>query len=274
MAVLAVLDRMKGSGGGFAAAALLPLAGLHLLLGARGLALFTLVVLVGSIVLPARAAKGHRLSGPRLVVAAGAVLLAGLLLQAAYLRIATAGIIGESERAKASFQSGQYGLIVGGRKDAVFLVAAIVHAPLLGVGPDATASTQVKADAAEWLVDHGYRMDAYDNQRLVAPDQLYLHSVILEAWVTGGVLAVPFWVLTGALIMRATARALARRALAESYLLVVAVWHLGFSPLGDVTRAHLAVAAALSLTAATRSSPGRSAPAGSIAQSPPAPLPG
>ncbi len=121
---------------------------------------------------------------------------------------------------------------------------------------------EVKTSAAGWLYDHGYGLENYDYLTLLLPDVLYLHSELLGAWVTAGVLAVPFWLLALVLLWRALLRAMAARRLAESFLLVIAVWHVFFSPIGDITRVHLAVMLGLALSVLARPGPDGAEPGG------------
>jgi hypothetical protein len=242
---LAALDRYGKLGRAVAPVALVLLAGLHLALGSRGLALFSLITLAGLLAAPGR---GRRLPRGRLALLAVGSVAGGLLLQSAYISLAESGKLGVNEQVKVGLQTGDYGLLVGARKDAVFLVAAIARSPVVGWGPTAPATVEVKTAAARWLADHGYGLENYDYFTLILPDMLYLHSELLGAWVTAGVLAVPFWLLALVLLWRAMLRAMAARRLAESFLLVVGVWHVFFSPLGDVTRVHLAVMLGLALS--------------------------
>jgi hypothetical protein len=251
---LAGLDRAKALGDRLAPAVLVLLAGLHLVLGSRGLALFTLITLAGVLVAPARRGDRRRLSRAQLATLAVGSLVGGLLLQSAYINLAGSGRLGTNEQLKLSLQTGDYGLLVGARKDAVFLVAAIVESPIVGSGPTAPASIGVKTAAANWLTRHGYGLENYDYLTLVLPDMLYLHSELLGAWVTAGILAVPFWVLALVLLWRATLRAVAARRRAESFLLVIGVWHVFFSPIGDITRVHLAVMLGLAVSVLSRPS--------------------
>jgi O-antigen ligase len=248
--VMVLLDRFGR--GRVGPVMLVLIAGLHLALGARGLALFTLVVLVATTVLPSREGSGIRLVPARVVVTMVAAVVAGLALQSAYVDLATSGRLGPGEQLKVSFQTGDYGLLVGGRKDFVFLVSAIGHSPLTGWGSSGTVPPDVKGGAIEFLQEHGYSVIGYDYLVLVLPDNLFLHSEFLDAWVTAGILAVPFWLVALVLIWRGMVDAFARRSLAESFVLAVALWHLFFSPLGDTSRGHLALALALGLTTVAR----------------------
>lgn len=244
MLVLVAADRLRPEIRGLAVPVVLVLlAGLHLVLGARSLCLFALLIAVASMLTSGRRAARGRVLVFGLLAVAVAVLLGTL-----YTDLATAGTLGAAEQEKVAFQTGDFGIAVGGRKDFVFLISGVLHSPVVGWGPDAVVPPDVKSEAVNWLQHHGYPIYGYDLITFVLPDSLYLHSVILGAWATGGLLALPFWLLAVALIARGLARSLRSRATAESYLLLVALWHVFFSPLGDITRGHIAVAVALSLT--------------------------
>ncbi|GLZ41872.1 hypothetical protein [Actinokineospora sp. NBRC 105648] len=225
--------------------ALVALAALHLVLGSRSLSLFALLIALAAAVTPA--VLSRRGWGRAIGLAAVAVL-AAVLLGRLYADLAESGELGSVQQQKIQFQNGDYGVGLGGRKDVVFLASGIVENPLTGWGPAARVPSGVKTAAVVWLRTHGYPIGGYDLVTFVLPDSLYLHSVLLGAWVTGGILALPLWLLVFGLIGRAMIRAVRARSLAEAYLLLVAAWHILFSPLGDSTRGHIAVAVALSLT--------------------------
>jgi hypothetical protein len=250
--VMVALDRFGRGRARVAPAVLILLAATHVVLGSRGLALFTVVVLAATTVLPTRRRAGPRLSPVRAVLTTVAAATAGLILQSVYVDLATSGRLGPGEQLKVSFQTGDFGLLVGGRKDFVFLLSAIAHSPFSGWGPSGVPPPEVKDSAIAFLQGHGYPVLGYDWLVLVLPDKLFLHSELLGAWVTAGVLAVPFWIVSLVLIWRGMVDAFARRSFGESFILVAALWHLFFSPLGDTTRGHLALALALGLAAVAR----------------------
>lgn len=220
------------------------LAALHFALGARSLSLLALVLAVAALL-----TGGRRRSGGWLLLCTGVAALAAFGLSVLYTDLAGHGTLGVAEQEKISFQTGEFGIAVGGRKDFVYLIAGVADNPVVGWGPSAVVPTAVKSEATMWLQDHGYPIYGYDLITFVEPEALYLHSVLLGAWATGGLLALPFWLLAVSLVARGLWLALRDGALAQAYLLLVALWHIFFSPLGDVTRGHIAVAIALSVTA-------------------------
>lgn len=221
----------------------------HLLTGSRSLAVLTVAAGLAAVLAPL---GGRRKGRGRVVALVVAVGCGALVLQQVYVTLANEGELGSAQQQKVRFQEGDFGLLVGGRKDAVFLVAGIAASPLTGWGPGAVAPPDVKASAVDWLEARHYPVYGYDRLTLVQPPQLYLHSILLGTWATAGVLAVPFWLLALVLLARGTTRALRRGAVAEVYVLLVAFWHVWFSPLGDTTRGHLALALALALTSVRR----------------------
>lgn len=245
MLALVLVERLRPSIRRPATALVLfALAGVDLALGARSLCLFALLIGLAAVL------SGDRPRGTTWVVWCGGIAVAGAIaIGMVYTDLAETGRLGPAEQEKVSFQTGDFGIAVGGRKDFVFLVAGVLDSPLVGWGPAAIVPTSVKSEAVLWLHDHGYPIYGYDLITFVLPPALYLHSVLLGAWVTGGVLAMPLWLFAGYLLVRGLLAALRARAMAEGYLLLVACWHVLFSPLGDVTRGHIAVAIALSITA-------------------------
>lgn len=219
-------------------------AGLDLALGARSLCLFAVVIGLATVLAGDRPRGGGWLWWLAGLATAGAFTV-GMV----YTNLAQAGQLGPAEQEKVSFQTGDFGIAVGGRKDVVFLIAGVLRSPLVGWGPGADVPADVKAAAVTWLVGHGYPVYGYDLVTFVLPPALYLHSVLLDAWATAGLPGLLFWLFAAWLLARGLIAALRARAMAEAYLVLVACWHVMFSPLGDVTRGHIAVAIALSLTA-------------------------
>ncbi|GLY39021.1 hypothetical protein Amsp01_050450 [Amycolatopsis sp. NBRC 101858] len=221
----------------------------HLVTGSRSLAVLTVAAGLAAVLAPL---GGRRRGRARVVALAVAVAIGALVLQQAYVTLANEGELGAAQQQKVRFQEGDFGLLVGGRKDAVFLLGGIAASPVLGWGPGAVVPPEVKATALDWLESHHYPVYGYDRLTLVQPPELYLHSILLGAWATAGIGALPFWLLALVLLARGLTRALRRGGVAEVYVLLVAFWHVWFSPLGDTTRGHLALALALALTSVSR----------------------
>lgn len=222
-------------------------AGIDLALGARSLCLFAVLIGVATVL-----AGDRPRGGAWLVWFAGLAVAGALTVGMVYTDLAQTGRLGPAEQEKISFQTGDFGIAVGGRKDVVFLIAGVLRNPVVGWGPGAVVPADVKADAVVWLQEHGYSVYGYDLITFVLPPTLYLHSVLLGGWATDGLLGLLFWLLAAVLLARGLLAALRARAMAESYLVLVACWHVLFSPLGDVTRGHIAVALALSVTSLRR----------------------
>ncbi|HEX7308390.1 hypothetical protein [Lentzea sp.] len=218
----------------------------HLAVGSRILALVTFVALLGTLLAPLSRRRLGRARAALLVVAAVA---GALVLQQTYTTLATSGALGAEQQIKVGFQDGDLGLLVGGRKDFVFLLAAVSERPVLGWGPGAVVPAEVKAEAVSWLRAHDYPLEAYDVLTFVHPATLYLHSTVLGSWATAGLAALPFWLLAMVLLGGGIVRALRGGRIAELFVVVMALWHVLFSPLGDTTRGHIALALALALTA-------------------------
>lgn len=245
MVVLVWCDRLSPSTGRVVTPLIaVGIAGIDLLAGARSLSLLALVI--GVAVLFAGRKPGRR--GHAVLWLAGC-LAAAITVSTVYTTLAKNGELGEAQQEKVSFQTGDFGLAVGGRKDFVYLVTAALDSPLLGWGASGVVPPPVKGEATQWLRRHGYAIHGYDLVTFAEPPALYQHSTILDAWIDGGIAGLPFWLLAVGLLARGLLLALRSRAIAEAYLVLGAIWHVFFSPLGDVTRGHIAVALALSVTA-------------------------
>jgi hypothetical protein len=157
----------------------------------------------------------------------------------AYRYAAANGILGEDARDKFERQSsGKYGLLLGGRMDAVGAFFAIYDSPILGHGSWAKDPTYLIAqERALSLMDYTVEGD-------VSPDELEeglipSHSHILGAWVDAGILGALFWVS----VLIVTVRRLARVQSPSAPLLPLAsfaaftlLWDVLFSGYGAEMR--------------------------------------
>lgn len=179
---------------------------------------------------------------PRITPArAGSVLLAlcasAFLLQAVYASVATQGVLGEQARATYEQQTGSLGPLVGGRPDVVFAAVAVAQSPLLGHGSWAQRTYEIDYPAINFLSQHGYR---YLRPVTSHPDANVIpaHSHLLNAWVTAGVLGLPFWFWALSVPLRAlmTRFASPSTATLATFLSCSLLWDILFSPFGAARR--------------------------------------
>jgi O-antigen ligase len=105
-----------------------------------------------------------------------------------YSYYAKQGIFGEYAQHKLEAQSGEGGLLLGGRGEILASGRAILDSPLLGHGSWARDPTY-SAILAENRAELGYKVNQNDKK----DDMIPAHSHIFGAWVEGGVAGAVFW---------------------------------------------------------------------------------
>lgn len=151
-----------------------------------------------------------------------------------YGRAAESGLLGyEAQQLYERQTAGAYGLLLGGRSEALASISAILDSPLLGHG-----SWAKDCDYASLLIELKQELDYFpgeENEECLIPT----HSHLLGAWVEAGILGALFW----AWVLSVTARALLRSFDLRGRLtpLVVFVgflliWNIIFSPYGAERR--------------------------------------
>src|ERR1035438_2638530 len=150
---------------------------------------------------------------------------------------AKSGVFDESTQAKFEGQeSGDYGVLVGGRPETLVAIQAIRDSPIFGHGsfPYGLKYVQMKQDIQ---YEHGYSDS--DTPEEVEYPVIPTHSHLTLAWVEGGILGGICWIYILVLTLRAVLRLSSLRphlAPLYSYLLVSFLWDILYSPFGSVNR--------------------------------------
>jgi hypothetical protein len=150
---------------------------------------------------------------------------------------AKSGLFDESTQAKFEGQeSGDYGVLVGGRPETLVAIQAIRDSPIFGHGsfPYGLKYVQMKQDIQ---YEHGYSDS--DTPEEVEYPVIPTHSHLTLAWVEGGILGGICWIYILVLTLRAVLRLSSLRphlAPLYSYLLVSFLWDILYSPFGSVNR--------------------------------------
>lgn len=213
---------------------------LDLVNDSRSLALFSALSLLA--VLPrkrSRPASPASRMGTTLLAA-----IVGFSIYRGYIWAVTTGRLGLDALERYSWQTGDYGFILGARKDFVFLFANYLQAPFLGSGANATNSALAASQATDWLLANGYSLSFADELRLVQGPELLLHSVMLATLIWAGAFGLPLvmgvavnlWRAWRYLVLSGSGRA------SQIFILAAGGWTFLFSPLGDATRLPLALA--------------------------------
>lgn len=179
---------------------------------------------------------------PRITPARAGTLLVALcatayLLQILYASVAAQGVLGVQERTKYEQQIGTLGPLVGGRPDVVFATVAVAQSPLLGHGSWAQRTYEIDDPAIDFLFQNGYR---YLRPVTSNPDANVIptHSHVLNAWVTAGMLSLPFWIWAFSVPLRAlmTTFASPSTAVLATFISCSLLWDFLFSPFGASRR--------------------------------------
>lgn len=220
-------------------AVLLPVAALHIILGSRSIALFTLFVFVASAyasvfgkALPAK------VSAKRFLLVLGILSLAiaagySSLIWATEKRLLPAGV---QERTEAQVYS-QYGLAATARPETAAAVSAIAERPWIGWGSTAYDrviwSYYVDLLTANWRERPDFRIIYQDTFYQEWAGGLPSHSHYFGAWVDGGILASLSWLAVLVISLLAIMQGLAWRHPIVPVVLFVAsttIWDVLFSP--------------------------------------------
>jgi len=209
---------------------------LNLYLGFRslgGVALLTSGYLVLSVLAGRRPTPPTRSAlrvGARLVVLALAVVGTLQLYDVA----ASAGWLGPDAQSKYLMQSGQFGVLVGGRSELLVSSQAVIDSPILGHGSWAKDFTYADL-LAERASDLGYQVGAeYSDVGLIPT-----HSYLMGSWVWAGLAGGLFWLAILAIATWLLANLYAARVALAPLLVfstMLLLWSIAFSPYGFSAR--------------------------------------
>ena len=156
--------------------------------------------------------------------------LMALVISTIYQFLIDSNFLPQALVEKQEIQSGELGILLGGRTEIISSYKAILDAPLIGHGSWAKNCeyVDVKTDV---LFRMGYLKKSIPSMSCLIPT----HSVIFGSWVTAGFFGFLTWFYLLFKIIKETLAALKFKnnyyELAL-YLLVLCVWHIIFSPYG------------------------------------------
>jgi hypothetical protein len=174
----------------------------------------------------------------RFIAAAGIVIVAAMQVKDFYEYHAPRGDFGEKARQKYEMQSKYANLIVGARQGPFIGIAAALDKPILGHGSWARMDKDYVASASELFGVEMHREKGFNYHSVFIP----AHSMIIAAWVEGGVLGLVFWVFAFGFAARYLARAVLTFPEYAGVLLINTMgffWSVWFSPIQ--TRSYTAI---------------------------------
>jgi hypothetical protein len=216
---------------------ILAFAAVNVVMNFRSMVLFMLIVIAMTVpVIPERVGRLQLLppqgTTARLLVTAALALGAGGVAFGVVEFATRSGILGQEEQAKNEKQSQSAGgLILGARPEILVCSRAILDSPIVGHGswPHESRYTEMLADIQ---AKFGVQTDP-DSSAETKEGVIPMHSSILGAWVSAGILGLFFWIYIIPLVVKALVRvAVLRPPLAPffAYVLLRFFWDIFFSP--------------------------------------------
>jgi hypothetical protein len=126
----------------------------------------------------------------RFVAAMAVMLVAAVIVKDSYEYYASTGVLGEKALRKYEMQSKYGNLIVGARQGPFIGIAAAIDKPIIGHGAWARMEKDYVAAASDLFGVEFYREKSFNYHRVFIPS----HSMIIAAWVEGGIFGLVFWV--------------------------------------------------------------------------------
>lgn len=200
----------------------------NLLLNARNLFGISAVAAAATIM---TANQKRGLSRTAIGVIALCFLVLGPSLVAVYGYAAEAGYLGDQAREKYELQnSGELGLLLGGRQESLASTQAILDSPILGHGSWARDISYVL------LLKARLEMAGVEIQGdLLSSDLIPSHSHLFGAWVESGVFGALFWLWALWITLRGLYAALRRPTPLTGFIVFLGAslaWDIFFSPFG------------------------------------------
>lgn len=222
----------------------------NLLLDSRTLAL---VSIVSGLLVWLSDRKRIDFSVKRVLLGAGIATIAGWL---AYSWAAPIGILGRAQEQKfiAQTGSGFFSLLLDGRPEFVpDLLVAIQH-PLIGVG----ATENVSSASRDFALSIFSQLRPLDPTMIsyLTQNGFRTHSIILNAWICGGLLSLAGWLIVLIVLIRSISMTLQGEPGPMALRLIcimLAIWELVFSPATTSSYVILICGLALALQASPRS---------------------
>lgn len=157
----------------------------------------------------------------RFIAAAGVVVVASFMVKEGYEYFASTGALGQRAFNKYQMQSRYGNIIVGARQGPFIGIAAALDKPIIGHGAWARMEKDYIAAASDLFGVEFYREKQFNYHRVFIPS----HSMIIAAWVEGGIFGFLFWAFAIAFVARNLPRAVV---VLPEYAGVIMINSMGF----------------------------------------------
>jgi O-antigen ligase len=165
---------------------------MHVLLGSRSLAVFTILAFV----LTLNKRSINRVTIAKIFLTC--IVLIGLIfgIERTYYNLATKGAFGQSQQIKSLDQYNAGPILFTARSEIAFELAAIKSNPIIGSGSNPNITFQILNDAQLFNQFLGVTTDATNAYKAALSDgKIPQHSVILSAWIEGGIVLAVYWII-------------------------------------------------------------------------------
>jgi hypothetical protein len=178
-------------------------------------------------------ARQEKLGRMRLAMLALAVVGGISVFSLVYNHYATLGVFGKYAQQKTEAQSGEGGMLLGGRSEILGSSEAILDSPLLGHG-----SWARDPKYAAILTDRSAALGYKHFQGGKKDDLIPTHSYLFGSWVEAGIAGGIFWMFVVGYAVYAIFDATGREPLLPLFAFagLMLTWDILFSPLGTPTR--------------------------------------
>ena len=170
----------------------------------------------------------------RTIVMLGMVLAVGSFLTIqGYEYAARSGMLGNTAKVKYEAETGEYGLLIGGRTEILVSIRAVMDSPIIGYG-----SWAKNWHYAEMLNTLRRKFD-YASRGISKLGLIPTHSYLMGGWVDAGILGAVFWLWVLFLPVRTLTvlfRTRSRLAPLIVFLAISLIWEVLFSPYGSKAR--------------------------------------
>jgi hypothetical protein len=212
---------------------LIMLAAVHSFENTRSLAVICVLTAIYCLFQTSPAVRQHRLGGFHFALVGTLLAATTWAFTALYSHYAEQGVFGEYAQRKLEAQTGEGGLLLGGRGEILASGQAILDSPILGHGSWARDS-KYSAILAEDRAELGYK-----NFQNGKPDDLIpAHSHVFGAWVNGGLAGAVFWLFVLFYAVRSLMKVSGSEPLLPLFVFsgFMLLWDLPFSPISPDRR--------------------------------------
>lgn len=212
------------------------------LLGARSLALFTLLTLI----LTSTKVRGIRKSISKFVLVTMSIIALLFIVERAYFLLSTKGLLGINQQTKALNQYAAGPILFTARSEIAFELAAIKLNPMIGIGSSPQLNYELLNEAH--IINSKLGVETHLTSAYIQSLRTGAfpeHSMILAAWIEIGLIAFLLWVMILLWVIKRIYDVISNPTHPIDYYTmfmgISTLWAILFSPLGADSRMQLAV---------------------------------